>query len=104
MRCVRIAHLDGDLRGGRALYEAERAWLDSLVARLREGFDGLVRTSSSELKELRQAAVFRVDAQRVDDANVMLAVLVGLDDDGTGARSAPSPRSQRAATRGTAAW
>ena len=71
---------------GALFSEAERAWLDGLVARLREeGFDCFVpHEQFSELRELTPAEVFRVDAQGVRDANVMFAVLDGPSiDDGT---------------------
>ena len=66
--------------------EAERAWLDSLAARLRaEGFDCFVpHEKVDELKELTPGEVFRVDAAGLRDANVLLAWLDGpLVDDGT---------------------
>ena len=66
--------------------EAERAWLDALAARLRgEGFDCFVpHENFSELKELTPGEVFRVDAQGVRRANVLLAWLDGpVIDDGT---------------------
>jgi nucleoside 2-deoxyribosyltransferase len=71
---------------GALFSEAERAWLDGLAARLREeGFDCFVpHEQFSELKELTTAEVFRVDAQGVRDANVLLAWLDGPSvDDGT---------------------
>jgi nucleoside 2-deoxyribosyltransferase len=71
---------------GALFSEAERAWLDSLAARLREeGFDCFVpHEQFSELEELTPAEVFRVDAQGVRDANVLLAWLDGPSiDDGT---------------------
>jgi nucleoside 2-deoxyribosyltransferase len=71
---------------GALFSEAERAWLDGLAARLREeGFDCFVpHEQFSELKELTPAEVFRVDAQGVRDANVLLAWLDGPSiDDGT---------------------
>jgi nucleoside 2-deoxyribosyltransferase len=71
---------------GALFSEAERAWLDGLAARLREeGFECFVpHEQFSELKELTPAEVFRVDAQGVRDANVLLAWLDGPSiDDGT---------------------
>jgi nucleoside 2-deoxyribosyltransferase len=71
---------------GALFSEAERAWLDSLAARLREeGFDCFVpHEQFSELKELTTAEVFRVDTQGIRDANVLLACLDGVSiDDGT---------------------
>jgi nucleoside 2-deoxyribosyltransferase len=71
---------------GALFSEAERAWLDGLAARLREeGFDCFVpHEQFSELNELTPAEVFRVDAQGVRDANVLLAWLDGPSiDDGT---------------------
>jgi nucleoside 2-deoxyribosyltransferase len=71
---------------GALFSEAERAWLDGLAARLRaEGFDCFVpHEQFSELKELTPAEVFRVDAQGVREANVLLAWLDGPSiDDGT---------------------
>jgi nucleoside 2-deoxyribosyltransferase len=71
---------------GALFSEAERAWLDGLVALLREeGFDCFVpHEQFPELKELTPAEVFRVDAQGVRDANVLLAWLDGPSvDDGT---------------------
>jgi len=55
--------------------EAERAWLDVLAARLRaEGFECFVpHENFSELKELTPTEVFRVDADGVRRANVLLA-------------------------------
>jgi nucleoside 2-deoxyribosyltransferase len=75
---------------GALFSEAERAWLDGLAARLREeGFDCFVpHEQFSELKELAPAEVFRVDAQGVRDANVLLAWLDGPSiDDGTASRA-----------------
>jgi nucleoside 2-deoxyribosyltransferase len=75
---------------GALFSEAERAWLDGLAARLREeGFDCFVpHEQFSELKELATAEVFRVDAQGVRDANVLLAWLDGPSiDDGTASRA-----------------
>jgi nucleoside 2-deoxyribosyltransferase len=66
--------------------EAERAWLDTLAARLRaEGFECFVpHENFSELKELAPAEVYRVDAAGVRRANVLLAWLDGpVIDDGT---------------------
>ena len=66
--------------------EAERAWLDTLAARLRAaGFDCFVpHENFSELKELTPGEVFRVDAAGVRDANVLLAWLDGpVVDEGT---------------------
>jgi nucleoside 2-deoxyribosyltransferase len=66
--------------------EAERAWLDGLAARLRgEGFDCFVpHEQFGELVELTPAEVFRVDAEGVRTANVLLACLDGPSiDDGT---------------------
>jgi len=66
--------------------EAERAWLDVLAARLRgEGFECFVpHENFSELKELTPTEVFRVDADGVRRANVLLAWLDGpVIDDGT---------------------
>jgi len=66
--------------------EAERAWLDGLVARLRaEGFECFVpHENFSELKELTPGEVFQVDAEGVRGANVLLAWLDGpVVDDGT---------------------
>jgi nucleoside 2-deoxyribosyltransferase len=71
---------------GALFSEAERGWLDGLAARLRdEGFDCFVpHEQFSELKELTPAEVFRVDAQGIRDANVLLAWLDGPSiDDGT---------------------
>jgi nucleoside 2-deoxyribosyltransferase-like protein len=71
---------------GSLFSEAERAWLNGLAARLRkEGFDCFVpHEQFSELNELTPADVFRVDAQGVRDANVLLAWLDGPSiDDGT---------------------
>jgi nucleoside 2-deoxyribosyltransferase len=66
--------------------EAERAWLDTLAARLRaEGFDCFVpHENFRELEELTPGEVFRVDAAGVRGANVLLAWLDGpVIDDGT---------------------
>jgi nucleoside 2-deoxyribosyltransferase len=66
--------------------EAERAWLDGCAARLRgEGFECfLPHEQFGELKELTPAEVFRVDAEGVRAANVLLAWLDGpVIDDGT---------------------
>ena len=66
--------------------DAERAWLDGCAARLRdEGFDCFVpHENFSELTELTPAEVFRVDAEGVRAANVLLAWLDGpVVDDGT---------------------
>ena len=66
--------------------DAERAWLDGCAARLRdEGFDCFVpHENFSELTELTPAEVYRVDAEGVRSANVLLAWLDGpVVDDGT---------------------
>ena len=66
--------------------EAERGWLDACAARLREeGFDCfLPHENFGELTELTPTEVFRVDAEGVRAANVLLAWLDGpLVDDGT---------------------
>ena len=66
--------------------EAERAWLDRLAARLRgEGFECFVpHEKFAELAELTPAEVYRVDAEGVRGANVLLAWLDGPSiDDGT---------------------
>ena len=66
--------------------EAERAWLDGLAIRLRvEGFEVFVpHENFDELAELTPAEVFRVDAEGVRRANVLLAWLDGpAIDDGT---------------------
>ena len=71
---------------GALFSEAERAWLDELAARIRgEGFDCFVpHEEFSELKELKPAEVYRVDAEGVRSANVLLAWLDGPSiDDGT---------------------
>ena len=71
---------------GALFSEAERAWLDGLAARLRgEGFDCFVpHEQFGELRELTPAEVYRVDADGVRDANVLLAWLDGPSiDDGT---------------------
>jgi nucleoside 2-deoxyribosyltransferase len=66
--------------------EAERGWLDELAARLRaEGFECFVpHENFSELKKLTPGEVYRVDAEGVRNANVLLAWLDGpVVDDGT---------------------
>ena len=66
--------------------EAERAWLDGFAARLRaEGIDCFVpHEQFGELKELSPTEVFRVDAEGVRAANVLVAWLDGpVVDDGT---------------------
>jgi nucleoside 2-deoxyribosyltransferase len=71
---------------GALFSEAERAWLDGLAARLRdEGFDCFVpHERFGELQELTPAEVYRVDAEGVRAANVLLAWLDGPSvDDGT---------------------
>jgi hypothetical protein len=68
--------------------EAERAWLDGLAARLRaEGFECFVpHEHFGEPVDLEPAEVFRVDAEGVRGANVLLAWLDGpIVDDGTAA-------------------
>jgi len=71
---------------GALFSEAERAWLDGLAARLRgEGFECFVpHEQFRELTELTPAEVYRVDAEGVRSANVLLAWLDGPSiDDGT---------------------
>ncbi len=71
---------------GALFSEAERAWLDGLAARLRsEGFECFVpHEQFGELGALTPAEVYRVDAQGVRSANVLLAWLDGpVVDDGT---------------------
>jgi len=72
---------------GALFSEAERAWLDNVVARMRgEGFDCFVphEEQVSELKELKPAEVYRIDAAGIRAANVLLAWLDGPSiDDGT---------------------
>ena len=71
---------------GALFSEAERAWLDGLAARLRgEGFECFVpHEQFGELTELTAAEVYRVDAEGVRSANVLLAWLDGPSiDDGT---------------------
>jgi hypothetical protein len=71
---------------GALFSEAERAWLDGLAARLRgEGFECFVpHEQFGELRELTPAEVYRVDAEGVRSANVLLAWLDGSSiDDGT---------------------
>ena len=72
---------------GALFSEAERAWLDKLAARLRgEGFDCFVphEEQLSELQELKPAEVYRIDAEGIRSANVLLAWLDGPSiDDGT---------------------
>ena len=71
---------------GALFSEAERAWLDGLAARLRgEGFECFVpHEQFGELAELTAAEVYRVDAEGVRSANVLLAWLDGPSiDDGT---------------------
>jgi nucleoside 2-deoxyribosyltransferase len=66
--------------------EAERAWLDGFASRLRaEGIDCFVpHEQFGELKELTPSEVFRVDAEGVRAANVLVAWLDGpVVDDGT---------------------
>jgi nucleoside 2-deoxyribosyltransferase len=67
--------------------EAERAWLDTVAARVRgEGFDCFVphEEQLSELKEMTPAEVYRIDAAGIRAANVLLAWLDGPSiDDGT---------------------
>jgi len=73
---------------GALFSEAERAWLDGLAARLRaEGFDCFVpHEHFAELVDVAPAEVFRVDAEGVRAANVLLAWLDGpVVDDGTAA-------------------
>ena len=71
---------------GALFSEAERTWLDGLAVRLRAaGFDCFVpHEQFSELKELTPEEVYRVDAEGVRSANVLLAWLDGPSvDDGT---------------------
>lgn len=71
---------------GALFSEAERAWLDGLAARLRgEGFECFVpHEQFGELTELTPAEVYRIDAEGVRSANVLLAWLDGSSiDDGT---------------------
>ena len=71
---------------GALFSEAERAWLDGLATRLRgEGFECFVpHEQFGELKELTPGEVYRVDAEGVRSANVLLAWLDGPSiDDGT---------------------
>jgi hypothetical protein len=71
---------------GALFSEAERAWLDGLAARLRsEGFDLFVpHEQFTELTDVTAAEVYRVDAEGVRAANVLLAWLDGPSiDDGT---------------------
>lgn len=66
--------------------EAERAWLDALAKRLRaDGFECFVpHERFGELVRLDAAEVFRVDAEGVREANVLVAWLDGpCVDDGT---------------------
>jgi nucleoside 2-deoxyribosyltransferase len=66
--------------------DAERRWLDGLAARLRaEGHDCFVpHEKFGELTELSPGEVFRVDAEGVRAANVLVAWLDGpIVDDGT---------------------
>lgn len=66
--------------------EAERDWLDGVAVRLRaEGIDCFVpHEQFGELRELSPGEVFRVDADGVRSANVLLAWLDGpVIDDGT---------------------
>jgi len=78
----------GQLRiyvAGALFSEAERAWLDKLAARIRgEGFDCFVphEEQRTELKELKPADVYRIDAEGIRSANVLLAWLDGpsIDD------------------------
>jgi hypothetical protein len=66
--------------------QAERAWLHLLAERLRmEGFECFVpHEHFSELTDLSPGEVFRVDADGVRRANVLLAWLDGpVIDDGT---------------------
>src|SRR5262245_27216925 len=68
--------------------EAERVWLDEFAARLRaEGFDCFVpHEHFDDLQELTPAEVYRVDADGVRSADVLLAWLDGpVIDDGTAA-------------------
>ncbi len=81
-----VASSHADLRRGPLFSEAERAWLDALVAQLRsEGFECFVpHENFSELTDLTSREVFRVDAAGVRGANVLLAWLDGpVVDDGT---------------------
>jgi nucleoside 2-deoxyribosyltransferase len=71
---------------GALFSEAERAWLDGLAARLRgEGFECFVpHEQFGGLTELTPDEVYRVDAEGVRSANVLLAWLDGPSiDDGT---------------------
>ena len=71
---------------GALFSEAERAWLDGLAARLRgEEFDLFVpHEQFDELRELTAAGVYRVDADGLREADVLLAWLDGPSiDDGT---------------------
>ena len=87
--------------------EAERAWLDEVAARMRgEGFDCFVphEEQLSELRELKPAEVYRIDAQGVRSANVLLAWLDGPSiDDGTACEIGMFADSLRAAIHATAA-
>ena len=70
---------------GALFSEAERAWARRLAARLRgEGFECFVpHEQFDELTELTPAEVYRVDAEGVRSANVLLAWLDGPSvDDG----------------------
>lgn len=71
---------------GALFSEGERAWLDGLAARLRtEGFECFVpHEQFGDLQNVTPAEVFRVDAEGIRDANVLLAWLDGpAVDDGT---------------------
>ncbi len=67
--------------------EGERAWLDEVAARMRgEGFDCFVphEEQLSELREPKPSEVYRIDAEGIRSANVLLAWLDGPSiDDGT---------------------
>lgn len=72
---------------GALFSDAERAWLDKVAARMRgEGFDCFVphEEQLDELKELNPAEVYRIDAEAIRAANILLAWLDGPSiDDGT---------------------
>jgi hypothetical protein len=68
--------------------EAERAWLDSLAARLRaEGFDCFVpHENFAQIVELTPEEVYRVDGEGLRAAAALVAWLDGpMIDDGTAA-------------------
>jgi hypothetical protein len=68
--------------------EAERAWLDSLAARLRaEGFDCFVpHENFAQVVELTPEEVYRVDGDGLRTAEALVAWLDGpMIDDGTAA-------------------